>query len=404
MKRPIIVLLLGIYFSVSGQTWTRILDNVSGSDQWNAIASSADGTTLVAAAGTGPIMVSTNSGFTWIQATNAPVAEWFGVACSADGKIQVAVAGENGGGPICASTNRGATWNVTQAPNNHWTGVACSADGTRILAAGGLIYASTNAGATWVPTSLTFLIGQPLCVACSADGEKLIAGSGSWGDPIYISTNFGSTWVAANTASNSFWTSVAASSNGMTLIAAGGHMSTSYLGENFLDSVVCASSDGGVTWTTNIIDGTLGLGFLSTAASADGSKLVAVGPITDSTIYLSTDFGATFAVMPDQPSPQSLWVAAAFSADGSQLVVADGIGPIFKARYLPSLSIFPCGKYLNVSWPAIASSSGLFLRRNLDLGSTNWQTFPTDPLFTNGSYSMMLSPTNAQEFFRLENQ
>jgi hypothetical protein len=108
--------------------------------------------------------------------------------------------------------------------------------------------------------------------------------------------------------------------------------------------------------------------------------------------------------MPDQPSPQSLWVAAAFSADGSQLVVADGIGPIFKARYLPSLSIFPCGKYLNVSWPAIASSSGLFLRRNLDLGSTNWQTFPTDPLFTNGSYSMMLSPTNAQEFFRLENQ
>jgi hypothetical protein len=54
----------------------------------------------------------------------------------------------------------------------------------------------------------------------------------------------------------------------MTLIAAGGHMSTSYLGENFLDSVVCASSDGGVTWTTNIIDGTLGLGFLSTAASA----------------------------------------------------------------------------------------------------------------------------------------
>jgi len=87
----------GLNFAFA-QTW--IQQTNAPSTNWTAVASSADGNKLVAAAYGGLIYTSTNSGDTWTQCTNAPDEGWESVASSADGTTLVAVAYNNGNGSI----------------------------------------------------------------------------------------------------------------------------------------------------------------------------------------------------------------------------------------------------------------------------------------------------------------
>jgi hypothetical protein len=103
---------------------------------WTSIASSADGTNVVAVASSylglpSTICTSTNAGIDW-KSNNAPSALWTSTASSADGAKLVAVASN---GPIYTSTDFGATWISNIAPALNWTSVASSADGTKLVAA-----------------------------------------------------------------------------------------------------------------------------------------------------------------------------------------------------------------------------------------------------------------------------
>src|SRR5208282_1980808 len=105
---------------------------------WASVASSADGTKLVAADRSGEgIFNSTNSGATWTK-TSAPYDYWASVACSTNGTKLVAVAVSDTSftnpGSIYISTDSGTTWTQTSAPSNNWTSVASSADGTKLVA------------------------------------------------------------------------------------------------------------------------------------------------------------------------------------------------------------------------------------------------------------------------------
>ena len=130
-KLPVVLVAgLGGFFTVvdvaCAQPWaTTTAPNLS----WKALASSADGTRLVAAANTksygsgvpAPIYVSTNAGATWIQ-TGTPSNNWSSVACSADGIKLVAVAslcqpGGRGDGLIYTSPDAGASWSASSAPS-----------------------------------------------------------------------------------------------------------------------------------------------------------------------------------------------------------------------------------------------------------------------------------------------
>jgi len=114
---------------------------------WNSVASSADGTKLVAAGG--------------------------GYPCRFDCGLELF--------PIYTSADSGVTWTPTSTPNNTWSSAACSADGTKLVAAAsglggdGLIYTSPDSGASWMPINLA-VPGYPVvAVASSADGGKLVA-------------------------------------------------------------------------------------------------------------------------------------------------------------------------------------------------------------------------------------
>ena len=99
-------------------------------DGLSSAASSADGTTLVAA-GWPSVYTSTNSGATWTS-NNVPKYWWTALASSADGTHLVASSGH--GGPVYTSTNSGATWTSNSLPVDHWYSVASSADGTKLVA------------------------------------------------------------------------------------------------------------------------------------------------------------------------------------------------------------------------------------------------------------------------------
>jgi hypothetical protein len=127
----------------SGATWTQdstapFIGGFGTPSQ--AIASSTDGSKLVLAlladshGNPGPIYISTNSGDTW-ELTTAPSNQWNFVASSSDGTTLLAVPGAYQTGPIYISTNSGVTWTTNNSPNLFWGAVASAADGGKLVAA-----------------------------------------------------------------------------------------------------------------------------------------------------------------------------------------------------------------------------------------------------------------------------
>ena len=207
----------------SGATWRK-----RGTwDFWTSVASSGDGTRLVATSrvnladfheGNGRILVSTDSGVSWTRA-NISQWNWLSVASSSDGSKLVVV----GSGVVNTSTNSGATW--TQGNwQEDWTSVASSADGTKLVAVanGGYIYTSTNSGATWTQRGVS---DSWVSVASSADGSKLVAVVN--GGYIFASADSGATWTWRGVSDD--WASVASSTDGSKLVAltSAGHIYTS---------------------------------------------------------------------------------------------------------------------------------------------------------------------------------
>ena len=124
---------------------------------WSSVTMSADGSKLAAVSlpmfvnngGTlnivlGLVYTSTDSGGTW-RSNNVPRGAWVSVASSADGSKLVAAAEQNGPN-IFTSTNFGATWMSNSVPDNILTSVASSADGSKLVAVtfNGGIYTSQS--------------------------------------------------------------------------------------------------------------------------------------------------------------------------------------------------------------------------------------------------------------------
>jgi photosystem II stability/assembly factor-like uncharacterized protein len=152
---------------------------------WESIVLSADGRKLAAASRGRICTFSNSSGSSWIlTSSNAPCTNALSLASSADGSKLVAAAGSRpfGGFPqqdlIYRSTNSGTSWQALNAPASDWQAIASSADGRRLVAAltnlnGGAIYTSDDGGATWTSNSVPHRGWTSL--ASSADGNLLAA-------------------------------------------------------------------------------------------------------------------------------------------------------------------------------------------------------------------------------------
>ena len=291
-----------VQISGAGAGWKTSLPNWNwiareSRQHWTGVASSSDGTKLVAVANE-DIFTSTDSGVTWRPQTGGN-GNWSGVASSSDGSKLAAVVT---GAVVCTSTNSGASFTAQASGYQNWFGVASSSDGTKLVAVawGGQIYTSTNSGGAWTARASVQNWSK---VASSSDGTKLAAVVG--GGQIYISTNSGGSWTAHASTQN--WTGIASSSDGtkLTAVVSGGQIYT--------------STDSGSTWTAHASS----QNWTAIASSADGTKLAAV--VSGGQIYISTDSGNTWAA---QGSIQN-WRGVASSSDGTKLVAVvygDGAG------------------------------------------------------------------------------
>lgn len=219
---------VGIYVSTNGgDSW----EGTEATIGYNC-AASADGQKLVTAympaIPYGVIFTSTNGGVSWTQANSAGAnGPWRSTASSADGTTFIAagwVGYQSVFGMVSVSTNSGLTWWTADLPNTGWYCAAASADGRRLVAAAQVandwtsprIYVSTNSGVNWQPTSAPSSTWQS--VASSADGSRLVATDGN---SIFASIDYGTTWESTAAPSTN-WSSVACSADGFKLIGAVG--------------------------------------------------------------------------------------------------------------------------------------------------------------------------------------
>jgi hypothetical protein len=179
----------------SGKSWQSATNaGVAG----DAVAVSADGSTMVATPNPGSIFVSHDSGANWT--TNAsPVAGWASVAASADGNTLVAVV--NGGGIY--------TWHAPPPPGTVlWTydagstiasSPALGPDGTVYVGTAGTLYAIRNQGpiasAKWT-SGIPYVCSSP---AVAADGTVYISamdsGTPASGYLYALSSNGATNWT-----------------------------------------------------------------------------------------------------------------------------------------------------------------------------------------------------------------
>ena len=391
-------------WSVKAQSWTPSSAPVL---VWQSIASSADGSLLLAAPNTGPLYISTNSAANWAQ-SGEPATNWSSVASSADGGTLVAATAVS----IYISTNAGGNWglaNVSSSIGGNWISVACSADGKTILAGnaaisgeayGSEVFVSTNAGASWTGNRLLEFLN---CVTMSADGIRMVAVFNAVvGGGIMVSTNKGISWTYTS-APNRPWGSVSSSSDGTKLVATAGRV---YLSE-----------DSGGTWVeaTNLeAQVTNANAFaISVASSSTRSRImVAYNGYFAGPIFESDDSGATWT---QTDAPVAHWFPLACSADGFRIAAANGsnwslngtnAGPIYISQTMPEplLTIEPSQDTVLLSWLVPSMTFGL--QQAPDLTSGKWTPVPVQPSlnYSNLQYQVSIPRPQGTMFYRLVSQ
>lgn len=286
---------------------------------WAALASSGDGTRLLAASrsafnASSRLFVSLDSGATWTNV--GPTGDsWNAVAVSEDGTKFAAAAAQPGG--LYTSDDLGATWTPTAAPITFWASLALSTNGRTIAAAAssGGLYVSTNSGGSWTTSSV--LAGFWESVAVSGDGTRIVAAlrNDSQYAPggIFISTNSGLHWARSSAPSN-FWSSVSLSRDGRRIVA------SASMDTGFNAGHLYVSSDSGASWTrTSAPSGD----WNTVRSSADGMRLIAAS--IGGAIYTSRNGGLMWTSMftGSFQTPGRI----ALSADGRQAAAAfDGFG------------------------------------------------------------------------------
>lgn len=175
--------------SADGQVLAAIGDFISnlymsrdGGNSWSlamadvvSVAVSADGTHVLALprSSSSQAQVSADSGVSWTP--RGPSLVWFGAAVSADGSRMVAGAGTTTASSILyTSTDFGVTWTPRNVSVLFWTGLAMSADGRVMVGVNTHnLYVSENFGATWTERHPGHF--DWTAVACSSDCGRMAA-------------------------------------------------------------------------------------------------------------------------------------------------------------------------------------------------------------------------------------
>jgi photosystem II stability/assembly factor-like uncharacterized protein len=250
----------GLYRSAdAGATWTKLL--TPAGLKWKSVASSADGTRLMAITDESSVYISADSGATWAKKLTTAAANGFVTAgSSADGKNLITAAYN---ALVWVSNDYGNTWTSKNlGASIMWQNTEVSPDGTTMVAAtaySAKLQVSRDGGATWgVPYENIAGIGS---TALSSDGKVVLAVIGG---RVRVSTDYGVTFAlqSGDIAADNSFAKLSVSDDGTKMIASSG---TGPGG-------IYTSTDTGKTWTLNTAPGAT---LASVFTSADGAKVVA---------------------------------------------------------------------------------------------------------------------------------
>jgi len=186
-----------IYISSDfGTTWTKSTYN---GPAVNGMAASDSGRYLVARINDLGLYTSNDYGSTWTFRSVAASSSVSSIASSSDGSHLVATAEGLGGGDIFTSSNYGVTWTDQVSAGTHpWTAVASSSDGSRLVASAsnpfhsrysppkpGDIYTSSNYGVTWTDQ---ISAGVQFWSSLTSNGDGTRIAAGVWGGDIVTGT------------------------------------------------------------------------------------------------------------------------------------------------------------------------------------------------------------------------
>jgi len=226
--------------------------------------------------------------------------------------------------PVLTFAGTAYVWQQRSIPNPLYS-VALVGDGTEVIggaaansSSGDYIYTSTNGGATWTARTGS---GQHFWVAivASTDGSKIAALDGTWPTyTLYISTNGGTTWTpnSVSGVQDPGRTGIAMSSSGTEIAVA--ETGTTYSFTPPGGGYIYISTNDGASWAPATAAGQHY--WYSVAMSANGNDLIAADG-GDGYLYLSTNGGASWT--PLAGAGQHYWYSVAMSADGSKIVAAD---------------------------------------------------------------------------------
>lgn len=297
-----------VQFTATGSGgWTVALPSASWRARetvrnWRSVATSAEGSRLIAAVNGGFLYTSTDRGLNWTQRETSRSWRW--VASSANGQRLAAVAGTN---QVFVSTDAGGTWTPKTTAASQLGAVVSSADGLRLVATAvaNSIHLSTDGGESWTLVYNGASNGW-INLSGSADLGRIVAADGGTGT--LISGDGGGTWVRRGP--SGFVAATACSADGLRLVA-----TTS-------DGRTHISADGGLNWTQRDVNSGGGSD-TGLACSADGNR-ICVAPIGQF-LRVSSDAGATWS---NQESPRS-WKSVAMSRDGSTRIAVASPSTIY---------------------------------------------------------------------------
>lgn len=281
---------------------------------------------------TGSCSPGSSTNYTWTQQTQAPSADWQGIAGSKDGKYLVTAVYN---GHIWTSSDYGATWtDRSSAGTRNWVNVASSGDGTHLAAVvyGGNVWISNDHGASWTDVSALGAANW-VGVTYSKDGSHMAVNA--FGGDVWTSTNYGATWTDRSSAGTRNWASLASSDDGSHLFA---DVDSGYL---------YTSADYGATWTAHTSPGTQTWNFV--ASSADGSHLAAT--VFGGFIWISSDYGATWTA---SSAGYANWQGVAMSSNGKYLVALESGGVEWTSSDYGATWVDPPG---NQSWYGVFMSA-----------------------------------------------
>jgi hypothetical protein len=316
---------------IIASTNTNIYNSTNNGNYWNSLyitsnitslASSTDGTKIIACINNGYIYTSINSGVNWTQRSNAGSRSWSSVASSSNGTI---LAASVNNGYIYTSIDSGVNWIEQNSIGPcYWKSIAFYSDGSKLVACvyGGNIYI-LNMVFYYTNSIIESSANSAISTFCkvSENGKVMMTNNNS---NLNISNDYGLTWrnlMSLSAFANAVWNGAVVSLSGEYILVCNSNISYYYSndsGVNFTrkpdnySGPLVASSDiskifrlkfndylyistnYGQSWTALTSLGKKN--FSSIACSSDGTKIATCGYSNNGPIYIytSSDSGANW--------------------------------------------------------------------------------------------------------------